>query len=201
MRPRARASEPWPPAVRLTKRGVRDLQPILAKLACAEAALLRAVDAIDAPQWREQPRPDCWSAAELVAHLSDVECGVRGFAQRIIRKAPLPVPLYKRLHVPLALVEARVAKRKVPAIVRRSTELADKETMLARLRSVRERTLAFLEETRHRDLRANGWRHPFLGRLNFYGWFRFIAAHEIRHSKQMWEIAQNLRKDVATSRN
>jgi len=113
----------------------------------------------------------------------------------------LPVPLYKRLHLPLVLVEARVLKRKVPAIVTPSTELAEKETMLAELCSVRERTLAFLEETRYRDLRAYGWRHPFLGRLNFYSWFRFIAAHEIRHSKQMWEIAQNLRKGVATSRN
>jgi DinB family protein len=74
-------------------------------------------------------------------------------------------------------------------------------TMLTELRSVRERTLAFLEETRHRDLRAYGWRHPFLGRLNFYGWFRFVAAHEIRHSKQLWEIGQNLRKGVASSRN
>ena len=180
---------------------MRDLQPILGKLACAQAEFLRAADAIAVQLWREQPQPGCWSAGELVAHLSDVERGVRGYASRIIRKAPLPVPLYKRLHLPLALVEARVVRRKVPAIVTPSTKLAAKETMLAELQSVRERTLAFLEETRHRDLRAYGWRHPYLGRLNFYGWFRFIAAHEIRHSKQMLEIAQNLRKGVATSRN
>ena len=111
----------------------------------------------------------------------------------------MPIPIYKRLHFPLALVESRVLKRKVPAIVTPSTELGDKETMLAQLRGVRERTLAFLQETQHRDLSAYGWRHPFLGRLNFYRWFAFIAAHEIRHSKQMWEIGQNLRKDVASS--
>jgi len=85
-------------------------------------------------------------------------------------------------------------------MVTQATELADKETMLAELRSVRERTLAFLEETRHRDLSAYSWRHPFLGRLNFHDWFAFLSAHEIRHSKQMWEIAQNLRKGVASSR-
>jgi hypothetical protein len=180
---------------------VRDLQPILTKLARAQAEFLRAADPIGSSQWRDQPRAGCWSAGELVAHLCDVERGVRSYAQRIIRKAPLPVPLYKRLHVPLALVEARLAKRKVPAIVRPSTELTDKETMLAELRGVRERTLAFLEETRHRDLRAYGWRHPFLGRLNFYNWFQFIAAHEIRHSKQMWELVKILRKGVASSRN
>jgi len=200
-RPRDRAGQLGPPTDRLTTRSVRDLQPILTKLAYAQASFVRAADVIGARLWHEQPQPGCWSAGDLVAHLSDVERGVRGYAARIIRKAPVPVPFYKRMHVPLALVEARVAKRKVPAIVTPSTELADKETMLAELRSVRERTLAFLEETRLRDLGAYGWRHPFLGRLNFYDWFRFIAAHEIRHSKQMREIAQNLRKGVATSRN
>lgn len=175
------------------------LQSIFEKLASTQAEFLRSADAIGTRQWLQQAKPDCWSAGEVVGHLCDVERGVRGYADRLIRKAPMPIPIYKRLHFPLALVESRVLKRKVPAIVTPSTELGDKETMLAQLRGVRERTLAFLQETQHRDLSAYGWRHPFLGRLNFYRWFAFIAAHEIRHSKQMWEIGQNLRKDVASS--
>jgi len=170
------------------------------KLARAQAEFLRAADTIVKPHWLEQGKEDCWSAGELVAHLCDVERGVRGLADRIIRRKPLPIPFLKSLHFPLALVESRLIKRKVPAVVTQSTELSDKDTMLAQLRSVRERTLVFLQETQHRDLSAYGWRHPFLGRLNFYGWFAFIAAHEIRHSKQMWEIGQNLLKDVASSR-
>jgi hypothetical protein len=179
---------------------VSKLQPILAKLSRARAELLRAADQISTPQWLEQAESGRWSAGGLTGHLGDVERGVRGYAGRIIRKTALPVPFYKRLHFPLALVESRMIKRKVPAIVTPSTELGDKETMLAQLRSVRERTLAFLEETQHRDLSAYGWRHPFLGRLDFYDWFAFLAAHEIRHSKQMWEIGQILRKGVASSR-
>jgi hypothetical protein len=178
---------------------VSKLQPIVEQLARAQAELLRAADAIALPHWLERPRAGCWAAGEVVRHLCDVERGVRGYAAMLIRKTPLRVPFYKRLHFPLALVESRAIKRKVPAMVTPSTELSDKETMLAQLRSVRERTLAFLEETQHRDLSAYGWRHPFLGRLNFYGWFAFIATHEIRHSKQMWEIGQNLRKGVASS--
>ena len=180
---------------------MRKLEPIVSALAAAEARFSRAADAIPARTWHERPLLGCWSAAELVAHLCDVEGGVRGYAARLIRKTPLPVPFHKRLHLPLALVRSRLIKRRVPAIVTPSTELSDKETMLAGLRSVRERTLAFLEETRHRDLSAYGWRHPFLGRLDLYGWFQFIAAHEVRHSKQMWEIGQNLRKGVASSRS
>src|SRR5262249_10449304 len=106
-------ASPGPEQIDSRQEAVRDLQPILSKLACAQAEFLRAADPIAPPLWHEQPQPGCWSAGQLVAHLSDVERGVRGYADRIIRKAPLPVPLYQRLHVPLALVEARVVKRKV----------------------------------------------------------------------------------------
>jgi hypothetical protein len=73
---------------------------------------------------------------------------------------------------------------------------AGKELTIAELGGVRERTLAFLEETPDRDLRAAAISRA----LSFYDWFAFIAAHQTRHSKQMWEIEQNLPKDVASSR-
>src|SRR5438132_449986 len=90
-------------------------------------------------------------------------------------------------------------RRKTPIPLDPELFAASKEAMLAELRSVRERTLAFLEETYDRNLRAYYWPHPFLGKLNFYNWFTFIAAHEIRHTKQMVEITKNLPKRVVTS--
>ena len=178
---------------------MRNVHAIVENLTRAQAKFLGAADAIAAEQWLVQPQPGRWSAGELVAHLCNVERGVLGYAGRTIRKTPLPVPWYKRLHLPLTLVRLRIIKRKVPAIVTPSTSLAGKETMLAELRGVRERTLGFLKETLHRDLSRYGWKHPFLGRLSFYAWFAFIADHQVRHSRQMWEIAQNLPKDVASS--
>ena len=106
--------------------------------------------------------------------------------------------MVQRLHLPLALVESRIVKRKSPASVEPGA-LDGKETMLAELRGVRERTLAFLEETHDRDLSAYSWPHPFLGSLNFYGWFTFVAAHQIRHTKQLVEISKNIPKRVASS--
>ncbi len=112
------------------------------------------------------------------------------------QKPAVPIPLYKRLHFPLAMVEARLIRRKTPIPV--SLELVrEKEAMFGELLEVRGSTLAFLRQTGKRDLSAYGWRHPFLGRLNFYEWFEFIA-HEIRHRKQMQEIADNLPKSVPT---
>jgi hypothetical protein len=68
--------------------------------------------------------------------------------------------------------------------------------MLAELRQVRERTLAFIEETMGRDLSKYRMTHPFLGSLNAYEWFQLIASHEIRHMKQMQEISVSLPKSV-----
>jgi len=118
----------------------------------------------------------------------------------VIGKPALPVSFFGRLHLPIALVESRVVKGKAPeSVLPERASLAEKETMIAQLRGVRERTLAFLEETHQRDLSAYCWRHPFLGRLNLYEWFTFVAVHQARHTKQMWEITKSLPKDVASS--
>jgi hypothetical protein len=173
------------------------IEPIVGKLARAQAGLLRAADAIGADQWKTSPGDGMWCAGEIVAHLIMVERTIIGKADRITQKPARPTPLLKRLHLPLALVEARVVRRKTPIPL--DPELVrEKEVMLGGLRDVRERTLAFLEETRNRDLRSYCWPHPFIGTLNFYEWFQMIASHELRHTKQMQEIAAALPKAVGS---
>ncbi|HEY1422538.1 MAG TPA: DinB family protein [Candidatus Acidoferrum sp.] len=172
-----------------------ELHSAVEKLNRAQADILRAADAVAASDWSTPPDANSWSAAYLVAHLCQVERGVLTYADRVIRKTSLHVPRFKRLHFPVAIVETRWIRRKSPIPLDQEL-LANKETMLAGLRGVRERTLAFLDETRERDLSVYYWRHPFLGKLNFYNWFTFVAAHQIRHTKQMVEIGQNLPKAV-----
>jgi hypothetical protein len=175
-----------------------DLQSTVEKLCRAQAGLLRAADSVSGADWKLSPDANSWSAAHPVAHLFQVERSVLGYADRVIRKTPLHVSYLKRFHLPIALVESRLIKRKSPIPL--DPELfACKETMLAELRGIRERTLAFLDETHGRDLSAYCWPHPFLGKLNFYNWFTFVAAHQIRHTKQMVEITKNLPKRVVTS--
>ena len=167
------------------------LQPIREKLARAQTSFFRAADAIPAEKWDNCPGLNEWSAAQLVAHLVVVERGVVINVDRLTQKAPIPVPFPKRLHLPLWLVEARVIRRKSPVPLDNSL-MAEKEAMLGALRRVRERTLAFLSETERRDLTAYCWRHPFLGMLNAYEWMEMIAAHELRHTKQVREIEAKL---------
>jgi DinB family protein len=175
-----------------------NLHSALEKLKDSQQLFLRAADAVPQNDWKTLPRPECWSAGHVVSHLCLVERSVLGYSDRVIRKQPFSTSFLGRLHLPISLVESRFLKRKSPAAVA-PVELQTKEIMLADLRGVRERTLAFLEETRGRDLSVYCWAHPFLGKLNFYNWFVFVAAHQARHTKQMVEIAENLPKRVVPS--
>jgi uncharacterized damage-inducible protein DinB len=174
-----------------------ELDSIIENLAKAQMGLLSAADAVPADDWKTKPGKDRWSAAELVAHLMMVERAVIGKADRVAQHPPKRVSLLKRIHVPMALVESRWIRRKSPVPIEPEM-LRDKEEMLAEIRTVRERTMAFLEETRGRNLGEYCWKHPALGMLNGYRWMQFIAAHEVRHTKQMREIAASLPKLIET---
>ncbi|MGB2626726.1 MAG: DinB family protein [Candidatus Acidiferrum sp.] len=177
---------------------MRSLDPTLTKLARAQTAFFRAADAVPPEHWNSRPSADEWSAAELVAHLVMVERAVVGGADRISQKTPKPVPFYKRFHIPIWVVESRLIRRKTPIPLDQGL-IGAKEEMLAELRAARERTLAFMEETKNRDLSRYRWKHAFLGMLNIYEWFEMLAAHEIRHTKQMKEIAAHFPKVVGIS--
>ena len=179
---------------------VKQLDRIQHRLREAQSAFLRAADAVPADQWTAKPVAEAWSAAELVAHLVILERAVLGGADRISQKTPKPVPFLKRRHLPLWLVQARIVRRKSPIPLDPSL-IGNKEDMLGELRAARERTMAFLEETRARDLSAYCWPHAFLGMLDIYEWFEMLAAHHVRHTKQIREIASRLPKVVGISQN
>jgi uncharacterized damage-inducible protein DinB len=174
---------------------VPSLRIIFQNLAQAQSELLRAADAVPAEQWKTRPADGRWSAGELICHLSAIERAILGRADKLLEKPPKAVPFYKRFHLPMMIVESRLIRRKAPAALEPQT-VGDKEEMLAELRELRERTLAFIEETQGRDLSRYNMPHPLLGNLNVYDWLQFIASHEIRHMKQMREIAGSLPKIV-----
>jgi hypothetical protein len=175
---------------------VRSLNSIVENLDCAQKAFLRTADSVPADQWLTPPGEDRWSAGELVGHLITVERAILRNVDKVLQKLPRSLPFYKRFHIPMAVVELRLIRRKSPIPINDQT-IGEKEAMLAELREVRERTLAFIEETRGRDLSPYSMPHAFLGTLNIYGWLQMIASHEVRHTKQLQEIATALPKVVA----
>jgi DinB superfamily len=176
---------------------VSSLKSITENLARAEKKFLSAADAVPADHWKTKPSQECWSASEVVCHLIMVERAVIKGAERLLQQPPKPRPFLKRFHLPLWAAESRVMRLKSP-IPLDAGLIGEKEPMLEQLRKVRERTLAFLDNTSGRELSNYHMPHPFLGTLNAYEWFQLIASHEVRHSKQIKEIAGALPKSVTT---
>ena len=174
------------------------LSGIRRKLEDAQSRFLDAADEIPREKWRKRPGPEQWNAAEIVAHLTGIERLVLSVADHLVQKSPRPFPFWKRVHWPLPFAEFRLIRLKSPVPLE-SELLGDKEQLLGALREIRERSFAFLLETEKRDLRAYRWKHPFLGVLNFYEWFELIAAHQIRHAKQMRDLQRTLPKVVEGS--
>ena len=175
--------------------GVANLEPIREKLMAAQNNFCRVADGISAEKWACKPGQEQWCAAEVVAHLGMVEQAILTAAGRVSQNQPRQIPFRKRFHLPIWLVQSRLIRRKTP-IPLDPELMAPKEEMMAGLRAARERTLAFMDETRQRNMSCYYWPHPFLGMLNTYEWLQMIAAHQNRHAKQMKEIAERLPKVV-----
>lgn len=170
-----------------------DIARIVDQLNSVRARLESAVATVPEELWRKQPRLGAWSVAEVVAHLTMVEGAITDGAARRLGSAPRRVPLWKQLHLPVWLAEWRGIRRKTP-IALDSSLLAEKDVMLARLARLRQRTLAFLEANRERELSSHRWPHPFFGSLNFYDWFKVVAHHEARHTAQIREIVESFQE-------
>jgi len=130
--------------------------------------------------------------------MSAIERAILSRAGKVLEKPPESVPFFKRFHVPMMFVEARVIRRKAPVTLEPKVVPEKEEMLAAELREVRERTLAFIEKTRGGDLSKYRMAHPFLGSLNAYQWLQFLATHEKRHRKQMRDIAGTLPKTVTS---
>lgn len=163
-----------------------NLRPLLERLRRTREKFEGAARGIPVQHWRTPPGEGSWSAAEVVAHVTMVETLMTGAAAKITRKPPVLVPLLKRIHIPVALAAWRGVRIKSP-IPLDTLLLDDREVMLARLAEQRQRTLALLEAGRETNLRNYRVQHPVLGSLHYYNWFRTLAAHDERHTKQLRE--------------
>lgn len=173
------------------------LESISKHLSRAELQFLAASELVSPEQWKTCPGEGRWSAGELACHLITVERFIIHRASKLLQNHPTPRPFLKRLHLPLLLVEARLIARKTP-IPLDPALVSEKDAMLVQLHEVRDGTLVFMEETAGKDLRKYHMPHPFLGTLNMYEWLQTIASHQIRHTKQLREIAAALPKTVTT---
>jgi hypothetical protein len=140
-------------------------------------------------RWRESPLPDSWSAAEVIAHVIIIEEATIFGMKRLLRAASKPAPLRSRLHLPLMIATWRGRKLRTP-IPLDPKRVRGKQESLTGLIATREATVTFIESTQGTDVSLYRYKHPFLGSLNMYDWFRMIGYHELRHAKQIRELVE-----------
>jgi hypothetical protein len=166
-----------------------NVESILALLAKNRSQFVAIADAFPAEKWRESPGNGAWSAGEIVAHTMQVEESIIAASRKTLKKPPYPVPFLKRFHLPLALASTRARKLKSPIPIN-IERIPDQSVYVAAITACRSGTLDFIEENRGKDLKRWTWPHPVFGPLNIYEWVRLIAYHELRHAKQIREVAE-----------
>lgn len=172
---------------------MKNLDPILGLLQTSRQKFVVSANEVPAEVWSKSPGAGRWSAAEVVAHVGMVEQAIISGAKKVLQAPPKPVPLLKRLHMPVALAAWRGAKRKSP-IPLDSSLVINRAEALSRLDVARRGTLGFIESTRDQDLRVYRFPHPFMGSLNLYDWFRLIAYHDLRHAQQIREVVETFHR-------
>jgi hypothetical protein len=172
-----------------------NLRVLLEKLRRSREQFEEAAREVPIEHWRTPPGAGAWSAAEVVAHVTMVETLMTGAAAKITRKPPVLVPLWKRFHIPVTFVSWRAMRVETP-IPLDTLLLDDRDAMVSRLSEQRQRTLSLLEAGRETNLRRYRVQHPFLGSLHYYDWFRTLAAHDVRHSKQIREVRREVVRKV-----
>jgi uncharacterized damage-inducible protein DinB len=166
-----------------------NLEPILGLLSHTRSQFIAVANDFPAEKWRESPGNGGWSAGEIVLHTTQVEEAIVAGSRKTLKKPPYHVPFLKRFHLPLALATTRARKLKSPIPIDAS-RVPNQSEYVAAITACRAGTVAFIEEYRSRDLKAWTFPHPAFGPLNIYEWLRLIGYHEVRHAKQIREVAE-----------
>lgn len=174
------------------------LQELSALLDAHRATLLNAVAAVPSADRERRVGDDEWTVAQVVDHLATVERGTAGLlAKRAQRAREAGVgPDLETSSVADRMNHARIAdnpaRLEAPEIVRpRPTcDCADALSALAASRDALRETIAAFESVDATKVTA---RHAVFGEIDGYQWLLFLGQHELRHARQIANIAERLR--------
>jgi len=168
------------------------------------AELRAAVEAVPLAQREQPPGPDRWSVAQVLQHLALIENRIaRLLSKRIAgARAEGLGPELETSPVLNARHAAKIADRsfrvEAPEEIRPPSD-TDAASALAALEQSRETLRAAVISGDGLALSEVKHSHPALGEINLYQWILFVGSHEVRHTAQVREIADQFEAGSTTA--
>ena len=167
-------------------------------------ALREAVERVPPELRDKQPGADRWSVAQVLQHLGIIEKRIGLGMAKWVRDARTgglgseteTNPVMSSL--PLELITDRSQRRNAPEEVRPQGDI-DARSAWATLQQSREALRAAFLAGDGLALSQVIQPHPVLGPINLYQWMLFVGSHEMRHTAQVNEIAEQLNADSNTA--
>ena len=167
-------------------------------------ALREAVERVP-PELRDtQPGADRWSVAQVLQHLGIIEKRIGlGMTKWITDARSGGIGTETETSsvmnsLPLQLITDRSKKRNAPDEVRPTGDI-DAASAWAALEQSRDSLRAAFLNGDGLALSKVIQPHPVLGPINLYQWMLFVGSHEMRHTAQVIEIAEQLSAGSSTA--
>ena len=180
------------------------IEEVINYLDTERTALREAVDSVPPELRDKQPGADRWSVAQVLQHLLIIEKRIGlGMTKWVNDASTGGVGTETETSsvmnsLPLQLITDRSQRRNAPDEVRPQGDI-DAESAWVALEQSRETLRAAFLAGDGRALSQVIQPHPVLGPINLYQWMLFLGSHEVRHTAQVHEIAEQLRADTATA--
>jgi hypothetical protein len=156
--------------------------------------VLTSVKGLSEEQMNFKAAPEKWSVREVVQHLALAENFLFDMIQNQVMKSP-EITAEKRAEVAgaetkiMQLVPDRSKKVSAPEPIVPSDSRVPGDAV-ATFKTRRNNTIKFIKDTKE-DLRGHFLEGPGLGAADGWQWFFLIAAHSVRHDKQIEEVKAN----------
>ena len=166
----------------------RDLERAFARLEATRQELLALAASHDEAAFNRRPRPQAWSAAQVVEHVMISEALSLGYVRKKMQAgAALPKagPLSALRLLGLQLYLASPLRTRAPAASAGVPEHSALDELSARWDGMREEWRTLLESFPPELLGRMVFRHPFAGLLSLTHALGFLQAHLDHHARQV----------------
>jgi len=180
------------------------IEEVINYLDTKRTALRKAVESVPPELRNQQPGADRWSVAQVLQHLFMIERRIGLGMTKWVNDANTgglgteTETSSVMNSLPLQLITDRSQRRNAPDEVRPRGDI-DAESAWVALEQSRETLRAAFLAGDGRALSQVIQPHPVLGPINLYQWMLFVGSHEVRHTAQVHEIAEQLNAAAGAS--